>query len=503
MRARRLIFLGLACAACAPLSACGSTTPAGVATPTVSVTAIPTASRSSAAELRNWSEFGLNPQRSDVSELATGITAANVARMRHISVSLPGTVDSSPIYLHGVTVDGAVHNVIVVTTTYGKTIAIDADSGRILWTFTPPGYSRWAGTAQITVAAPLADPDRSFVYAASPDGEIHKLSLVDGSEDTAGAWPASVTRDAAREKLGAALNIDGPDIIVATSGYYGDAPPYQGHVALIERSSGRLVRVFNTLCANRRELQIPSTCSSSDSAILSRGGPVVEPSGRILLDTGNGPWNGTTDFGDSVLELTFPALTLRQSFTPTNQEELNTSDSDLGSSAPVLLGQGRVVVAGKDGVMRLLELSRLDGHPPSSARLHPLGGELQRLSIPGGGQLFTAPAVWQRDGRTTMFIADEHATAAYVMHGGRLYLAWQNSIPGTSPVMAGGLLFVYEPDGGGIYVYRPSSPRAIAKLPGEPGHWNSPIVVDGHVVEPSGNANDHTITGTIEIFSAP
>jgi hypothetical protein len=503
MRARRLICLGLVCAACAALSACGSTTPAGVATPTVSVTAIPTASRSSAAELRNWSEFGLNPQRSDVSELATGITAANVARLRHISVSLPGTVDSSPVYLHGVTVDGAVHNVILVTTTYGKTIAIDADSGRILWTFTPPGYSRWAGTAQITVATPLADPDRSFVYAASPDGEIHKLSLADGSEDTAGAWPASVTRDAAREKLGAALNIDGRDIIVATSGYYGDAPPYQGHVALIERSSGRLVRVFNTLCANRRELQIPSTCSSSDSAILSRGGPVVEPSGRILLDTGNGPWNGTSDFGDSVLELTFPALTLRQSFTPTNQEELNTSDSDLGSSAPVLLGQGRVVVAGKDGVMRLLELSRLDGHHPSSARLHPLGGELQRLSIPGGGQLFTAPAVWQRDGRTTMFIADEHATAAYVLHGGRLYLAWQNSTPGTSPVMAGGLLFVYEPDGGGIYVYRPSSPRAIAKLPGEPGHWNSPIVVDGHVVEPSGNANDHKLTGTIEIFSAP
>ncbi len=504
MRARRLICLGLACAACALLSACGSTNPAGVATPTVSVTAIPTASRSSAAELRNWSDFGLNPQRSDVSELATGITAANVARLRHFSVSLPGTVDSSPIYLHGVKVDGAVHNVIVVTTTYGKTIAIDADSGRILWTFTPLGYSRWAGSAQITVATPLADPDRPFVYAASPDGEIHKLSLADGSEDTTGAWPVSVTRDAAREKLGAALNIDGPDIIVATSGYYGDTPPYQGHVVLIERSSGRMVQVFNTLCANRRELQAPSTCSASDSAILSRGGPVVEPGGaRILLDTGNGPWNGTTDFGDSVLELTFPALTLRQSFTPTNQEELNTSDTDLGSSAPVLLGQDRVVVAGKDGVMRLLALSRLDGHPPSGARLHPLGGELQRLSIPGGGQLFTAPAVWQRDGRTTMFVADEHATAAYVLRGGRLYLAWQNNTPGTSPVMAGGLLFVYEPDAGGIFVYRPSSPRAIAKLPGEPGHWNSPIVVDGHVVEPSGNANDHKLTGTIEIFSAP
>ena len=67
--------------------------------------------------------------------------------------------------------------------------------------------------------------------------------------------------------------------------------------------------------------------------------------------------------------------------------------------------------------------------------------------------------------------------------------------------MAGGLLYVYDPFAGGIYVYRPSSPLAIARLAGKPGHWNSPIVVDGHIVEPEGNANDHELTGTLEIFS--
>jgi PQQ-like domain len=504
MCARRLICFSPALAACVLVVAgCGGA-PAQIHTPTVSIAAIPSAARTSAAELLEWPEFGLDPQRSDVSELATGITPANIAHLRHITVSLPGTVDSSPIYLHGVSVDGTVHDAIVVTTTYGRTIAIDADSGKILWTFTPPGYSRWAGSAQITVASPVADPDRLFVYATSPNGLVHKLSLADGSEDPSGSWPVSITREPVHEKLGAALNIDGPDIVAATSGYIGDIPPYQGHVVLIARSSGRLLKVFNTLCANRRELQIPSTCPASDSAILSRGGPVVEPGGtRILIDTGNGPWNGSTDFGDSVLELTFPELSLRQSFTPTNQEELNTGDLDLGSSAPALLGENRVVLAGKDGIVRVLALSRLDGHPPSGARarLHPLGGELQRLSIPGGGELFTAPAVWRRDGRTTVFVADERGTGAYVLRGGRLFRAWENSTPGTSPVMAGGLLYVYEPNAGGICVYRPSSPRAIARLPGQPGHWNSPIVVDGHVVEPEGNANAHELTGTLEIFS--
>jgi hypothetical protein len=502
MRARRPRSLGLTLATCVLLGACGSAAPADVSTPTVGAAAIPSAKPASAAELLDWPEFGLDPQRSDVSELATGITSANVAHLRQITVSLAGTVDSSPIYLHDISVDGAVHDVIIVTTTYGKTIAIDAESGKLLWTFTPPDYAKWAGSAQITVASPLADPDRQFVYAASPNGLIHKLSLADGSEDTSGSWPVRVTLEPVHEKLGAALNIDGPDIVVATSGYIGDIPPYQGHVVLIDRASGRLAKVFNTLCANRRELQVPSTCSASDSAILSRGGPVVEPgSGRILIDTGNAPWNGTTNFGDSVLELNFPSLSLRQSFTPTNQEELNTGDLDLGSSAPALLGENRVVLAGKDGIMRVLVLSRLDGHPPSRARLHPLGGEVQRLSIPGGGELFTAPAVWRHDGRTTVFVADEHATAAYVLRDGRLYRAWEASTPGTSPVMAGGLLYVYDPSAGGINVYRPSSPRPIAKLAGDSGHWNSPIVVDGHVVEPEGDANAHELTGKLEIFS--
>ncbi len=485
-------------------TACGST----ASTATLTATSSPRAAGGEraagasrvAANLLDWPEFGLDPQRSDATNAGPGIARADLAHLRRVRVSLPGTVDSSPIYLHGVMVAGTSRDTIVVTTTYGKTLALDASSGAILWTFTPRDYARLAGTSQITTASPVADPDRRFVYAASPDGEIHKLSLIDGSE--AAGWPVSVTRDATHEKLGAALNLDGPDVLVATSGYLGDAPPYQGHLVLIDRASGAVRGVFNTLCASRRALIVPSSCTSSDSAILSRGGPVVEPGGRrILIDTGNGPWNGTSDFGDSALELTFPGLRLRQSFTPVDQRELNDNDTDLGSSAPALLGHDRVVLAGKDGIMRVLELSRLDGSPPS-ARHTKLGGEVQRLQIPGGGELFTAPAVWRHSGRTTIFVADAGGTGAYALRRGRLKALWINSTPGTSPVVAGGLLYVYDPQAGGIAVYTPNSSHPIAKLPGAPGHWNSPIVVDGHIVEPEGDANQHSTSGTLDIFSA-
>ena len=140
----------------------------------------------------------------------------------------------------------------------------------------------------------------------------------------------------------------------------------------------------------------------------------------------------------------------------------------------------------------------------SGRRTLTLGGEVQRLPLPGRRRAVHArPAVWRQGGHTTMFVADENGTAAYVLRDGRLYRAWQNGNPGTSPVMAGGLLYVYDLKGGGIYVYRPGSAAPIAKLPGASGHWNSPIVVDGHVIEPEGNANDHLQSGGLDIFSAP
>jgi outer membrane protein assembly factor BamB len=451
-----------------------------------------------------WPEFGLDPQRSDATETATGITAANVGRLRDRRITLPGTIDSSPIYLGGATVRGGTHDVAFMTSSYGRTFAVDVNSGKTLWTYTPPGYPGWVGSAQITNSSPILDPSpqHRYLYAVSPDGVVHKLALASGREVHSGRWPMTVTRDPTKEKMGSALNVDGPYVIATTGGYIGDAPVYQGHVVLIDRASGKVAGVFNTLCADRHAILVPSSCPESDSAILSRGGAVVEPGGkRLLVDTGNATWDGRRYFGDSVLELTVPGMHLRQSYTPKNQAELNSQDLDLGSSAPALLGEDRVLVAGKDGVMRVLNLKRLDGHAPGGkARL---GGEVQTLETPGDTQLFTAPAVWHHGRQTTVFVADFSATAAYALRAGRLHKLWQNDTPGTSPIVAGALLYVYDPSAGGIAVYAPASGKQLAKLPGTPGHWNSPIVVDGHVIEPEGDANEHSGTGTVDILSAP
>jgi outer membrane protein assembly factor BamB len=443
----------------------------------------------------DWTRYGVDPARSNASDVASGITAAMLPTLRRQQVALPGTADSSPAYVHGATVAGKTRDVFVLTTTYGKTVAVDASSGHLLWTFTPPGYTGWAGSAQITTASPLVDVARGIVYAASPDGRIHALALANGHE-TAG-WPVTITRDPTHEKIASAINLSRGLVLVTTGGYIGDAPPYQGHVVSIT-ASGKIVHVWNSLCSNRHALIVPSTCAGSDSAIWGRGGAVVEPgTGRLLVATGNAPWDGKDNWGDSVLELSPNASTLLQSYTPSSQAQLNSTDADLGSASPAVLPGGLVLEGGKDGLYRLLSLAHLNGRDHKLGRL---GGELQTFRTPGGGVVLTAPAVFTSGGHTTVAVANDEGTAVYRLRGHRLVAVWSNATGGTSPIEAGGLLYVYDPHGSGLHVYRPSGSTAIATLAAGSGHWSSPIVVGGRIALPEGNANDHLTHGVLDIW---
>jgi len=441
------------------------------------------ASQGGAAAGHDWTRFGWSPARTSAPTFATGIAASNIASLHRQQVQIGGTADSSAIYLHAVAVNGGTHDVFFVTTTYGKTVAVDAASGAVLWTFTPPGYSSWAGSPQITTATPVADPSRQFIYAASPGGVIYKLAVANGHS----IWGVSITKLPSREKIAASLNFFNGRVIATTGGYIGDAPPYQGHVAIIS-SGGRLLHVWNSLCSNRRSLLDPGSCGASDSAIWGRAGAVVDPSnGQLLVATGNAPWNGSTNWGDAVIRLDANATRILGNYTPANTDELNSGDVDLGSTSPVPIA-GFVAQGGKDGRIRLLSKSRMRGTRPHK------GGELSVVATPSGADLFTAPAVY----KTFLYAADNGGTAAYRVRNSKLQVVWRTGTGGTSPIVAGGLVWVYDP-GGGLNVYTLGG-RRVATLACGGGHWNSPIVVDGRVALPEGNANDHATSGVLDIW---
>jgi hypothetical protein len=441
------------------------------------------------ASAGDWRMFGYSSARPNSGPTSTGITAKNVSKLRRLQVRIDGTVDSSPIYLHGVRVGGKLRDVFFATTTYGRTEAIDAAEGRVLWRYTPSGYSSWAGTYRITTATPVADPNRAAIYAGSPDGVIQKLRVADGHL----LWRVAITRLPEREKLAAALNFANGQVIATTGGYIGDAPPYQGHVAVIDAMTGKLLHVWNSLCSNRSGLIGPNSCANSDSAMWGRSGAVVEPgNGALLVATGNGHFDGKTSWGDSLLRLSANATRLLGSWTPTNQAELDSSDADLGSTSPVWLGGGLAAQGGKDGKIRLLDL-----HTLSVGRL---GGELQIVSTPGSVDLFTAPAVWRSGGVSWLFVGDSDGLAAWRLRGRPLVRAWSANGSTTSPVVSGGLLYTFDPGGNGLRVYVPTSGKLVTTLPAGGGHWNSPIVVDGRIALPEGNANDHETRGVLNIY---
>ena len=484
MKRCRPIF-GLLC--CLALAACGAA-PASRAPEDSATAAAPLANR--AASTHDWTRFGWDVGRSSVSTDPTGITAANVAALRRQQVSLDGTVDGSPIYLHGVRVNGGTHDVFFVTTTYGKTIAIDAADGTILWRFTPSGYDSWAGSRQITTATPVADANRDFIYAASPDGHIQKLAVADGHS----VWSTAITRLPAREKIASSLNFFHGRVIAVTGGYIGDAPPYQGHAAILDPASGRILHIWNALCSDRHELMDPASCGESDAAIWGRAGAVIDSTtGDMYFATGNARWDGKTNWGDAAIALDSNATNMLDNYTPTNTDEMGARDADLGSTSPALLGGGYVVQGGKDGMMRLLQFGRTRGAAPRR------GGEAQIVPTPSGTDLFTAPAVLHVGTTTWVFAADNGGTAAWTFNGGRLQQRWKNGNGGTSPVIAGGLLYVYDP-GSGLRVYTPDTGQQVAKLDCGSGHWNSPIVVDGLIALPEGNSNQHKLTGVLDIW---
>jgi outer membrane protein assembly factor BamB len=171
--------------------------------------------------------------------------------------------------------------------------------------------------------------------------------------------------------------------------------------------------------------------------------------------------------------------TALDSFTPANQDELNSTDMDLGSTAPAMLPTQTksqtpllAVQGGKDGILRLLDRRHLGG----------VGGELADVSI--GDGTYAQPAVANdAHGVTWLFVGTASAVRAFrvvtTVGTTRLVSAWKSAVGGTSPAVANGLVFVAADGAVRALDARNGEVRwsgAIGSI-----HWESPIVANGRV----------------------
>jgi outer membrane protein assembly factor BamB len=476
--------------ACGPETAPSRTGP--VWTPRAPVQTITGQAATSAQEV-NWPVFDFDAAHSGVNPDETAITPASVGSLHRLWTSkLPQVADSTPILLHNLALpDGTHRDVLYLTTSAGTLVALDAATGARLWAATTSG-------PHITNSSPAADPSGAFVYSYGLDGQLHKYRATTGEEITGHGWPIPITHMTDTEKESSALNVANGYIYVTTSGYLGDAPPYQGHIVAINLINGA-VHVFNSLCSNITHVLARGECPDDRSGIWARAGVVVDPvTGNLFVTTGNGPYTanqGGTDWGDSVLELSGDGTRLLDSYTPTNFAELEQTDTDLGSTAPALLPaipDSRMpylaVQGGKDGLLRLLNRQNLSGQGGPGH----VGGALQTIAAPGSCGVFTQPAIWTDPGEhgIWLFVTSTCAIGGYqiVVSRGQATVrqVWSVQQEATSPVIAGNVLFAATT--GQIFALDPRTGHQLwsSTRPSAGGsiggiHWESPIVVNGHL----------------------
>jgi outer membrane protein assembly factor BamB len=365
---------------------------------------------------RDWTTWGYDQQRTGWNRGETSLTTHNASGLKLLwSTQLstpPKTVVLStltaPLVAEGVSTSRGAKDLVFLLGADDTMFALDADTGKVFWqkTFTNSATPIWAATwlcSNTVNDTPVIDKQNNIIFLITSDGKLRGLNLSDGADRMA---PVNMIEPFARAW---SLNLI-DNIVYTTSG----------------RGCGQLPQV-----AGVKPSVVPGTVSAMDVSDLAhpqlirfytsgtkysgpwgRGGVTKGPNGSVITQTADGLYDPATgDFGESVLKLAPKAARLLDSFTPANWQYLNTQDLDLGSaSADVFPFQNRllVAVAGKEGVLYLLDAADLGGGRPNHStplyKSPQLGNDAAEGRNPGEG-------VW---GAITSYETPDHKRFLYV-----------------------------------------------------------------------------------------
>jgi hypothetical protein len=304
------------------------------------------------------------------------------------SVAVDGYVYAQPLYLSNVTIAGGTHNVLYVATEHDSLYAIDADKGTVYWhiSLIPSGGSTVNSISDLAcqdlvpevgiTGTPVIDISTGTIYLVAKskvNGSlvqyVHAIDVVSSTEkfggpvfiQASGPGTASdgngttVSFSPHLQHQRAGLLLENGHVVIGW-GSHCDISPWHGWVMSYSASTLAQEAAFNT-----------SADGSGNGVWMSGGGLAADSNGNIFFATGNGTWNGTTDYGDSIVKLgppsggNFPVLDY---FTPYNQSSLGGGDGDLGSGGLALLptlpsGQQLLTQMGKDGMMFLIDRNNM------------------------------------------------------------------------------------------------------------------------------------------------
>lgn len=320
-----------------------------------------------------------NNSRTNANTSETILTQANVSAGkfgRRGVFSVDGFVYAQPLVVDGVSISGATR-VLVIATMHNSIYAFDADNPQrpYLWkvnvgtsmTSYPQISDGFTYLAEIGCwATPVVDASAGVVYetcvTSAGAWKLYALNLSDGTTYHAAATFAGtsngLTFDSVRHIQRAGLLLSGGNIYVAFCGW-ADELPYQGWVFSCSATS--------LSCSVWAAVNHPGVsgfsynCSSNCGAAgiwMAGNGLAADGSGNVYFMTGNGDWDGSSNFGESFVKLS-SSLSVLDYMTPSNWATLNSGDTDLGSGRMALIGSSFVMGGGKDGAFWLLNQSAM------------------------------------------------------------------------------------------------------------------------------------------------
>jgi hypothetical protein len=444
----------------------------------------------------DWLQFGGDSLHGNNNTLETQITQANVGALQQLfQVTLPETIEGAPVVLTNVNTPSGTHDVAYVTTRNGYIVALDAYTGNTLWSHQP------ATSPGITMSSPAIDPGKAYVYSPALDGKIHKYAVGDGTEVTSGGWPEVATLKPSVEKQGTAMTIATVGatnyLYVGTGGYIGDAGDYQGHITTINLNTGAQ-KVFNAMCSDQT-VHFTTTspdCAGQKSGIWAKAGLTYYPAtSRLYAGTGNGTFAPAShSWGDTVLAINSDGSGVNggpvDSYTPTNYQNLQNTDLDLGSTNPMILPNNGsnyahlAVQSGKDAVLRLINLDNMSGQGGPGH----VAGEVGSAPLPTGGEDQNPCSTWinPADSSSWVFIVSPsngiNAMKLSVDGGGNpsLTAMWHQGGGGGGAAIANNVLYYAENNN-----FRALNPTTGAQLWNNTSigaiHWQTPAIANGVV----------------------
>ena len=390
---------------------------------------------------------------------------------------------AQPLYVPNVLINQTAHNVLYVATMSDTVYAFDADAGGApLWKL---NLASLVGAAPVPIAnfaffgnrsivgrlgilsTPVIDLPTNTMYVvactleatpSAPSGtmvyRLHALDITTGARRAGSGVLISgsyggATFDGRYQTQRVSLALSGNHVVFGFAAVELEyANGYAGWVMAYDKSTLTQSGVFATVTSGNR----------GGGVWQSGRPPVVDSSGFVYVFVGNAygsGYDGVQNFSESALKLN-PAngLKLVDWFTPGNWSQMDTLDSDLSSSGPLLIpGTSLLAGGGKTGNLYVLSTANLGKYNALDSqvvqKLHISASEIRggpvywRRSTANGGPLLYNWGVSDRlkafPFNGTMFAATPSAQGSVtnqIFPGGILTLSANGEAPGSGVVWA-------------------------------------------------------------------